>query len=63
MVSNLFAVYTRLGAGWASSLLGFIAAALLPVPWLIFTTGKRLRAMSKFPTSTGIPNIVAVRQS
>ncbi|KGO70278.1 Major facilitator superfamily domain, general substrate transporter [Penicillium italicum] len=26
-------MYTRLGAGWASSLLGFIAAALLPVPW------------------------------
>lgn len=44
-------VYTSLGIGWACSLLGFIAVALLPVPWLIFTMGKSLRAMSKFETT------------
>lgn len=44
-------VYTRLGAGWASSLLGFIAVALLPVPWVLFKSGKRLRALSKYETA------------
>ncbi|KAJ5278854.1 hypothetical protein N7478_004226 [Penicillium angulare] len=41
-------VFTKLDIGWASSLLGFIAIALLPVPWVFFLTGKRLRALSKF---------------
>lgn len=41
-------VYTNLGTGWASSLLGFIAVALLPVPWVFFKMGKRLRALSKY---------------
>ncbi|KAJ5971476.1 Major facilitator superfamily domain general substrate transporter [Penicillium vulpinum] len=51
-VFPLFTVqmYTRLGTGWASSLLGFIAVALLPVPWVFFKSGKRLRAMSKYET-------------
>ncbi|KAJ5394934.1 uncharacterized protein N7487_009237 [Penicillium crustosum] len=44
-------MYTRLGAGWASSLLGFIAVALLPVPWVLFKSGKRLRALSKYETA------------
>ncbi|KAJ5463723.1 hypothetical protein N7475_008667 [Penicillium sp. IBT 31633x] len=41
-------MYTNLGTGWASSLLGFIAVALLPVPWVFFKMGKRLRALSKY---------------
>lgn len=44
-------VYTKLGIGWASSLLGFIAIALLPVPWVFFKFGKRLRALSQFETA------------
>lgn len=44
-------VYTRLGTEWASSLLGFIAVALLPVPWVLFMSGKRLRALSKYGTA------------
>ncbi|KAJ5085964.1 hypothetical protein N7532_010735 [Penicillium argentinense] len=40
-------MYTRLGIGWASSLLGFIAVALLPVPWLFFLTGKKLRGLTQ----------------
>ncbi|KAJ5124985.1 uncharacterized protein N7515_008810 [Penicillium bovifimosum] len=43
-------MYTKLGIGWASSVLGFIAVALLPVPWVFFKMGKRLRAMSKYET-------------
>lgn len=41
-------VYTNLHVSWASSLVGFIAIALLPVPWVLFMTGEKLRAMSKF---------------
>jgi hypothetical protein len=41
-------VYSKLHISWASSFLGFVAIALLPVPWVLFTTGKRLRALSKF---------------
>lgn len=46
----LFAIqmYTNLHVSWASSLVGFIAIALLPVPWVLFMTGEKLRAMSKF---------------
>ncbi|KAJ5781259.1 hypothetical protein N7457_006419 [Penicillium paradoxum] len=43
-------MYTKLGSEWASSLLGFIAIALLPVPWVFFKMGKRLRGMSKYET-------------
>jgi hypothetical protein len=41
-------VYTKLGIAWASSVLGFIAVLLLPIPWIFFIGGKRLRALSRF---------------
>jgi hypothetical protein len=41
-------VYAKLGIGWASSILGFIAVVLLPVPWVLFKAGKTLRALSKY---------------
>ncbi|KAJ6010106.1 hypothetical protein N7522_005122 [Penicillium canescens] len=44
-------MYTKLGTGWASSLLGFIAVALLPVPWVFFKSGNKLRALSKYETA------------
>ena len=43
-------VYTTLGIHWASSLLGFIALALIPIPWVLFKFGPRIRAKSKFET-------------
>lgn len=45
-------MYQHLGIGWASSLLGFIAVALLPVPWVLFKFGKRIRAKSKYETAS-----------
>jgi hypothetical protein len=45
-------MYTTLGTGWASSLLGFITLALLPVPWALFKYGKQIRAMSKYETAS-----------
>ncbi|OHE92252.1 major facilitator superfamily transporter [Colletotrichum orchidophilum] len=43
-------MYTNLGIGWASSLLGFIALGLLPVPWAFFKFGKTIREKSRFDT-------------
>jgi len=45
-------VYRNLGIDWATSLLGFISVALLPVPWVFFKYGKRIRAMSHYETPT-----------
>ncbi|KAB8067974.1 major facilitator superfamily domain-containing protein [Aspergillus leporis] len=46
----LFAVqmYHGLGVDWASSLLGFISVAMIPIPFLFFFFGPRIRAVSKF---------------
>ncbi|KAK3390033.1 major facilitator superfamily transporter [Podospora didyma] len=45
-------MYTKLGINWASSLLGFIALALMPVPWVFFKYGKRIRARSQYETAS-----------
>jgi hypothetical protein len=36
-------MYDKLGLGWGNSLLGFIAALLIPAPWLILRYGELLR--------------------
>lgn len=36
-------MYDALGMGWGNSLLGFIAIAMLPIPFLIIRYGERLR--------------------
>ncbi|KAI1858061.1 uncharacterized protein JN550_012883 [Neoarthrinium moseri] len=41
-------MYVRLGTPWASSLLGFIALAMAPVPWALYTYGPWLRSKSKY---------------
>jgi hypothetical protein len=40
--------YVKLGTPWASSLIGFIALAMAPVPWLLYQYGSKLRALSKY---------------
>lgn len=44
-------MYQNLGVGWATSLLGFIAVALLPVPWSLYKFGKTIRARSRYETA------------
>jgi MFS transporter, DHA1 family, multidrug resistance protein len=46
----LFAVqmYRKLGVSWASSLLGFLTAAMIPIPIFFFIYGSRIRVLSKF---------------
>ena len=41
-------MYRNLGVGPATSILGALAAAAIPVPWIIMRYGKALRKRSKF---------------
>lgn len=49
-VLQLFAtpMFENLGIPWASSVLGFIAAAMIPIPFLFYFFGARIRARSKY---------------
>lgn len=51
-VFPLFTVqmYDKLGIAWATSVFGFISLAMLPIPWVLFKMGKRIRARSGFDT-------------
>jgi hypothetical protein len=51
-VFPLFTVqmYSRLGFQWASSLLGFVTIALLPVPWVLLVFGDKTRGRSGYDT-------------
>lgn len=41
-------MYERLGVGWGNSLLGFIAVALAPIPFLLLKFGERIRKDPRF---------------
>lgn len=41
-------MYEGLGVGWATSLLGFVALALVPVPFALSKYGEQLRNRSRF---------------
>lgn len=43
-------IYERLGIAWATSLLGFVTIALMPIPWVLFKFGRPIRARSKYDT-------------
>lgn len=43
-------MFSSLGIGWASSLLGFVSVALVPVPWVLYKYGSRIRAHSQYIT-------------
>jgi hypothetical protein len=43
-------MYNGMGFHWASSLLGFITLALLPVPWVLFIFGQKIRERSGYDT-------------
>lgn len=42
------AMYHKLGVAWATSLLGFLTVAFVPVPVLFYIYGKRIRRLSKY---------------
>lgn len=41
-------VITDLTGAWAYSTFGFIAAALMFIPWIIFYFGTKLRSLSRY---------------
>ena len=41
-------MYKRLGIPWATSLLGVITIAMLPIPWVLFKFGPKIRARSAY---------------
>ncbi|TVY44468.1 Polyamine transporter [Lachnellula occidentalis] len=49
-VFPLFTVqmYNGMGFQWASSLLGFVTVVLLPVPWVLFLFGEKIRRRSAY---------------
>ncbi|KAF2260915.1 MFS general substrate transporter [Lojkania enalia] len=51
-VFPLFTVqmYSAMGTGWATSLLGFLSAAMLPIPFVFFKWGPVIRKRSRYPT-------------
>ncbi|KAJ5249014.1 major facilitator superfamily domain-containing protein [Penicillium chermesinum] len=42
------AMFHNLGVPWAASLLGFISVALIPIPYLFYIFGRRIRARGKW---------------
>ncbi|QGA18471.1 hypothetical protein EYB26_006156 [Talaromyces marneffei] len=44
-------MYEKLGVHWAGSVFAFLSLALLPIPWLLFKFGHRLREKSRFIAS------------
>jgi hypothetical protein len=46
-----FQMYETLGIGWATSLLGFISVAMIPIPWVFFKFGPTIRSKSQYDTS------------
>lgn len=56
MKTALFAtqMFHNLGVQWAGSLLGFLAVAFMPIPFLFYIYGERLRKTSSYaPTDFG----------
>ena len=45
-------MYDKLGTPWATSLLGFLAVAMAPLPLVFYHFGPRLRAISKYHLQT-----------
>ena len=44
------AMYHKLGVAWASSLLGFLSVVFIPIPFVLYFYGKRIRGASKMAT-------------
>lgn len=41
-------LYQNLGLGWGNSLLGFIALAMVPLPFVFLKYGERIRTSPRF---------------
>ncbi|KAI9371207.1 major facilitator superfamily domain-containing protein [Aspergillus egyptiacus] len=50
------AMFRNLGVPWASSVLGFVAIALIPIPYLFYVFGPRIRARGKWSRGSVYPS-------
>ena len=41
-------MYESLGVGWGTSVLGFIAVAMIPIPFVFILYGERIRNTNLF---------------
>ena len=41
-------MYGALGLGWGNSLLGFVALAMVPLPFIFWRYGERIRTSKRF---------------
>ena len=48
-MADMSVVYSKLGIGWATSLLGFLSVLMLPIPWVFYKWGPAIRARSRYP--------------
>ena len=42
------AMYDALGVGWGTSVLGFISIAFIPLPFIFYFYGQRIRETKRF---------------
>lgn len=49
-------MFHNLGVDWASSILGFLSVALIPIPFLFYVYGKRIRARGKWSRGSVYPD-------
>lgn len=40
------ALYDALGLGWGNSLLAFLAVGMVPLPWVFYFKGEKLRGLN-----------------
>lgn len=46
-------IYRDMGSHWATSMLAFVSAAMIPVTWVFFRYGKTIRMHSKYVENAG----------
>jgi len=52
-------LFTGLGINWAATLLGCIAAVLVPIPVLFYMYGQRIRAKSPFAKTLDLDEVTS----
>ena len=50
-----YQMYKKLDPRWASTLLGFIAVAMAPIPFVLRAYGHKLRRMSRYSPTGNLP--------
>ena len=59
VLALVFAVQTfdNLGTQWAGTLLGCLAAAMIPIPFIFYRWDPEIRAKSKFAPTTSVESL------